>query len=82
MLCLVSIKNLELNQMNDWQAVFKDDREHRAEIVKAVLDDMGMNPVLVNKKVSQYGFGNFEIFVSPDFVIRALKTIKEDIKFA
>jgi hypothetical protein len=50
--------------------------------VKAVLDDMGMNPVLVNKKVSQYGFGNFEIFVSPDFVIRALKTIKEDIKFA
>lgn len=68
--------------MRDWQAVFKDDREHRAEIVKAVLDDMEMNPVVVNKKVSQYGFGNFEIFVAPEHVMRAIKTIKEDIKFA
>lgn len=68
--------------MDDWQPVFKDDREHRAEIVKAVLHDMGMNPVIVNKKVSQYGFGNFEIFVAPDHVMRAIKTIKEDINFA
>lgn len=68
--------------MRDWQAVFKDDREHRAEIVKAVLTDMEMNPVLINKKVSQYGFGNFEIFVAPEHVMRALKTIKEDINFA
>ncbi len=68
--------------MRDWQAVFKDDREHRAEIVKAVLFDMGMNPVLINKTVSQYGIGNFEIFVAPEHVMRAIKTIKEDINFA
>ena len=68
--------------MRDWQAVFKDDREHRAEIVKAVLFDMGMNPVVINKTVSQYGMGNFEIFVAPEHVMRAIKTIKDDIKFA
>lgn len=68
--------------MRDWQAVFKDDREHRAEIVKAVLLDMGMNPVLINKTVSQYGMGNFEIFVAPEHVMRAIKTIKDDINFA
>ncbi|WP_424962294.1 hypothetical protein [Ekhidna sp.] len=67
--------------MRDWQSVFKDGREYRALIVKEVLEDLGMHPVIVNKKVSAYGFGNFEIFVAPDQVIRALKVIKEEIKF-
>ena len=67
--------------MRDWQSVYKDEREYRALIVKEVLEDLGMQPVIVNKKVSAYGFGNFEIFVAPDQVIRALKVIKEEIKF-
>jgi hypothetical protein len=67
--------------MRDWQSVFKDNREYRALIVKEVLEDLDMQPVIVNKKVSAYGFGNFEIFVAPDQVIRAIKVIKEEIKF-
>lgn len=67
--------------MRDWQSVYKDDQEHRALIVKEVLEDLDMHPVIVNKKVSAYGFGNFEIFVAPDHVIRAIKVIKEEIKF-
>ncbi|SNS58107.1 hypothetical protein SAMN05421640_0751 [Ekhidna lutea] len=67
--------------MRDWQSVFKDNREYRALIVKEVLEDLDMQPVIVNKKVSAYGFGNFEIFVAPDQVIRAIKIIKEEIKF-
>jgi hypothetical protein len=67
--------------MRDWQPVFKDDREHRAQIVRDVLEEREMHPVIVNKKVSAYGFGNFEIFVAPDLVIRAIKIIKEEIKF-
>lgn len=67
--------------MRDWQAVFVDDREYRADMVLAVLEEEGMSPVKINKKVSAYGFGNFEIFVAPDFVIRAIRIIKEEIKF-
>ena len=67
--------------MNNWQSVYKDEREHRAEIVKAVLEDYQLNPVIINKKVSAYGFGNYEILVSPEHVIRAIKIIKEDINF-
>lgn len=67
--------------MRDWQSVYKDTKEHRALIVKDVLESMEMNPVLVNKKVSAYDLGNFEIFVAPDQVIRAIKIIKEEIKF-
>ena len=67
--------------MRDWQSVYKDDQEHRALIVKEVLEDLDMHPVIVNKKVSAYGFGNFEIFVAADQVIRAIRIVKEEIKF-
>ena len=67
--------------MGDWQTVYVDELEHRVDIVKAVLEERGLSPVKINKQISQHGFGNFEIFVAPDFVIRALKVIKEEIKF-
>jgi len=67
--------------MRDWQSVYSDNREYRADIVKAVLDDEGMSPVKINKRISQYGFGNFEIFVPPEDVLLAVKIIKEKVKF-
>lgn len=67
--------------MNDWQSVFKDERQHRVEIVKSVLEDLNIKAIVINKKVSAYGFGMMEVFVQPDDVIRAIKIIKDDIKF-
>ncbi len=67
--------------MNDWQSVYKDSKEHRVDIVKAVLEGEGLSPVKINKTVSAHGFGNFEIFVDPDSVLRAIRIIKEEIKF-
>ena len=42
---------------------------------------MNMNPVLLNKKDTAYHLGHFEVHVSPDFVLKAIKIIKDDIKF-
>lgn len=67
--------------MSEWQKVFQDKQEYRAEIVKAVLADNGMQPVLLTKKDSAYQFGHYEILVSPDHVMRALKIINEEIRF-
>ncbi|MEQ9402682.1 MAG: DUF2007 domain-containing protein [Cyclobacteriaceae bacterium] len=68
--------------MDNWQSVFKDERQHRIEIVKAVLEDNGMNPVVVDKTISQYGgLGTYEVMVAPDFILQAIKIIKEDIRF-
>ena len=67
--------------MSEWQSVYKDQQEYRVDIVKAILEDMGMAPVKINKTVSAHGFGNFEIFVAPDNVLRAIRVIKEEIKF-
>lgn len=67
--------------MKNWQVVFKSQNGHRAEIVRAILEDEELNPVLINKKDSNYHFGLFEVYVSPDNVIRALQIIDNDIKF-
>lgn len=67
--------------MSDWQKVYEDSQAYRAEIVKAVLDDREMNPVIVDKKDSAYQFGHFEIYVAPEYTLRALRIVKEEIKF-
>lgn len=67
--------------MKNWQIVFKSENAHRAEIVRAILDENEMSPVLINKKDSNYHFGLFEIYVSPDNVIRAMQILDNEIKF-
>lgn len=67
--------------MSDWQKVYEDNVAYRAEIVKAILEERDMNPVMMNKKDTSYHLGHFEIYVAPDYTIRALHIIKEEIKF-
>lgn len=67
--------------MSDWQKVYQDQQEYRAEIVRAVLEDQGCNPVLINKKDFAYQFGHFEVQVAPENVIKAIKIINEEIRF-
>lgn len=67
--------------MSNWQKVFSDKNEYRAEIVIAVLQDSGLQPVMVNKKDAAYQFGYFEVLVAPDHVLRAIKIIENDIEF-
>lgn len=68
--------------MIKWQMVFRDEQSYKAEIVKDILEDRGMSPVLISKKDSTYSnFGLFEIHVSSDEVIKALKVIENDINF-
>jgi len=67
--------------MKGWQKVFDTEQIYRAEIVKAVLEDRGMTPVVMSKKDSSYNIGLHEVHVSHEDVISALKIIENDIDF-
>ncbi|MCF6351498.1 MAG: DUF2007 domain-containing protein [Cyclobacteriaceae bacterium] len=55
---------------------------YRAEIVKDILDQKGINAIILNKKDSAYYiFGQLEVHVKVESVINALKIIEDDIKF-
>ncbi len=67
--------------MKNWQPVYKSANPYRAEIVKARLEEFDIHPVIVNKKDSNIHFGNFEVHVSPDNVLKAINLIEKEIKF-
>ena len=67
-----------------WQKVYDTDLKYRAEIVRAVLEDQGMHPVIVDKQDTMYlvsSWGRVEIYVAPENVLRAMKIIRDDIRF-
>ncbi|MGK7392952.1 MAG: putative signal transducing protein [Candidatus Cyclobacteriaceae bacterium M3_2C_046] len=67
--------------MKNWQKVYVSGKEYRAEIVKAILEEKDIPAVVVNKKDSAYLLGNFEVYVSPDDLLKAINIVNNDIEF-
>ena len=68
--------------MKNWTKIFSSKAEYKVEIVKDVLADKGYEPVIVNKKDTAYNiFGEYEVYVAPEYTVLALRVIENDIKF-
>ena len=67
--------------MSSWQKVYSDEIMYRAEIVKSVLLENDIKSVILNKNISAFDMGHYEVMVNPDHVLHAIKIIKEDISF-
>lgn len=67
--------------MKNWKTVYKTDKLYQAQIVKDYLQDKELQPIIVDKKDSAYQLGFYEIVVTVDEVMRAIKLIEDDIKF-
>lgn len=67
--------------MANWKSVFSTSFPYQAEIVKDVLEDRGLKPIVLNKKeyFSQTGF--CEVLVEQDELIMAIKIIQDEIQF-
>ncbi len=48
----------------DWVCIYSTDKLHLAEIAKAILHEHEIESVVVNKKDSNYLFGNVELYVN------------------
>jgi len=68
--------------MNNWTSIFESKHEYKAEIVKDVLADKGYDTVILNKKDTAYNiFGQYEVHVATEDVVRALRIVENDINF-
>ena len=62
---------------DNWVKIFSTDQPYQAEIARQVLEDNGIHAVVLNKKDSSYlVFGETELYVDQDNVIRAKQLIK------
>jgi hypothetical protein len=62
----------------NWQIIYSSVYEHKVRIVKAVLKDMDIDSVIINKKDSAYLFGELELYVHADNVIHAKRIINKE----
>jgi len=61
-----------------WVQVYSTDKMFQAEILKQVLSDHEIEAVIINKMDSSYkAFGEIEVYVKNDHVIKAKMLAKE-----
>lgn len=62
----------------DWVKVFSTDQSYKAEIAKSLLEDDGIQAVVINKKDTLYkSFGEVELYVKRDYVLQAKKLLSK-----
>lgn len=64
---------------DNWRKVYSNTLEHKVEIVQAVLEDAGVRSVIMNKKDSAYLFGELELYVQTDDVMKAKQIINKEL---
>lgn len=64
--------------MKDWVCIFTSSKLQEAEIMKGVLAFNEINSVVVNKQDSSYMFGEYEIYVNREDVVKAKFVLKEN----
>jgi hypothetical protein len=63
---------------NDWVVIFTTSKQYEAEIINGLLSENEIESVVVNKQDSSYLFGEYELFVNRDDILRA-KTLIQNI---
>jgi hypothetical protein len=61
----------------DWNTVFSTSDSFKAELVKSILVSNGISAVIMDKQDSFYKFGDIDIMVPVDDVMRAKHFLKE-----
>ena len=62
---------------NDLVRIYSSGQPYQAELVRQMLTDHNIQSFIVNKQDSAYKFGDIELFVHRDNVIRAKMLIQE-----
>jgi hypothetical protein len=61
----------------DWIVVYRTGELHRAEMAKQMLQQNGIEAVIMNQKDSSYLIGNIEVFVQAENETSRITAIKE-----
>ena len=55
----------------DWIKIYSTGVNFKAELLKGLLFEHDIEAVIINKKDSSYGFGELELYVNTDDVVKA-----------
>jgi hypothetical protein len=61
----------------NWILIFSTTDLYKAELIKGMLNENEINAVVVNKKDSSYLFGEAEVYVMSEDVLKSRHLLKE-----
>ena len=64
--------------MKDWVCIFTSQKLQEAEMINGVLAFNEINGVVINKQDSSYMFGEYEVYVHREDVVKAKFVLKEN----
>ena len=74
------MSSLPEDQDSRWEVVFSTDRLYKAEIMKGMLEEEGIQGIIVNKQDSSYiAFGEIELFVPREEVLEAKQIMERAV---
>jgi len=62
-----------------WVMIHRSSHEYQASIVKDILEQNGLHPVLLDRKDDEFMIGEVEVFVAPEEESDARRVISENI---
>jgi hypothetical protein len=63
---------------NDWVKIYESGKQYEIEIISSLLQESEIESVIMNKQDSVYLFGEYELYVKRDDILRA-KTLIQNI---
>ena len=61
-----------------WMKIYTSTEEYQAEVIKSLLENNGLRPVLLDRKDDEFRLGNAEVYVAPEEAEKALQIIREN----
>lgn len=61
-----------------WILVYQADEEYKAEVIKQLLENNNLHPVIMDHKDDEFRIGSVEIYVSPLEAVAAKEVISEN----
>ncbi len=61
----------------DWIVAYTTNKIYQAEIFRELLGNHGIDSYIINKQDSSYKFGNIEVYVRQNNILKAKMLVKE-----
>jgi hypothetical protein len=61
----------------DWVLAYSTNQLYQAEILRNVMNDHDIESIIINKQDSAYKFGDVEIYVKRDHILKAKQLVQE-----
>ena len=65
----------------NWALIYTTGVPYKGELLKAVLEDNNIDSVVLNKQDSSYHFGELELYVKAEDVVKAKRIISAHEEF-